>query len=168
MSQYSPVEPLTRLHDTSGFDCGSHESLNLWLKRHALQNQASGSSRTYVVQLDGQVVGYYSIAAGSVARESASLRAAQGQANHPVPVSLIGRLAIDRREQGKGLGQALLKDALLRIDSAADILGLRAVLVHAIDEHASAFYERFEFERCPDDELHLMLMMKDLRKLLKA
>ena len=168
MSQYSPVEPLTRLQDTSGFDCGSHESLNLWLKRHALQNQASGSSRTYAVQLDGQVVGYYSIAAGSVARESASLRAAQGQANHPVPVSLIGRLAIDRREQGKGLGQALLKDALLRIDGAADLLGIRAVLVHAIDEHARAFYERFEFERCPDDELHLMLMMKDLRKLLKA
>lgn len=164
MAELSQVELLNRTHDLSHFDCGRHESLNLWLRRHALQNQARDSARTYVVHRANIVVGYYSISAGSIARESASPRAAQGLARHPVPVALLGRLAVHREEQGGGLGAALLKDALLRIESAAEILGIRAVLVHAIDHQARAFYERFDFEPCPDDELHLMLLMKDLRR----
>lgn len=163
MAQLSQVEPLNRTHDLTRFDCGTHESLNLWLKKHALQNQANDSARTYVVHRANIVVGYYSIAAGSIARESASLRSARGLARHPVPIALLGRLAVHREEQGLGLGRALLKDALFRIERAADILGIRAVLVHAIDREARAFYERFDFEPCPDDELHLMLLMKDLR-----
>jgi GNAT superfamily N-acetyltransferase len=164
LSRLSPVEVLGRQHDLSQFDCGAHESLNLWLKKYALQNQANESARTYVVHRTNVVVGYYSISAGSIARASATPRAGQGLANHPIPVSLLGRLAVDKSEQGIGLGKALLKDALIRMERAADILGIRAVLVHAIDEPARAFYEKFDFEPCPDDDLHLMLLMKDLRK----
>lgn len=164
MAELSPVELLNRTHDLRHFDCGRHESLNLWLKKCALQNQANDSARTYMVHRANVVVGYYSIAAGSIARENATPRAMQGLARHPIPVALLGRLAVHREEQGAGLGAALFKDALLRIESAAEILGIRAVLVHAIDPQARAFYERFDFEPCPDDELHLMLLMKDLRR----
>jgi len=164
--ELSPVERLSKEHDVHEFDCGRHESLNLWLKRHALQNQSSDSSRTYVVHRANAVVGYYAISAGSIAREDAPSRTAKGQPN-PIPISLLGRLAVDKSEQGIGLGKALLKDALLRTERAADILGIRAVLVHAIDPQAKAFYEKFDFEPCPGDDLHLMLLMKDLRKQLK-
>ena len=164
----SPVEVLSKIHDLSGFDCGAHESLNHWLKKYALQNQANDSSRTYVVHRGNRVVGYYSISAGSISKERATGRAAHGLANHPIPVSLLGRLAVHKEEQGSGLGKALLKDALLRMERAADILGIRAVLVHAIDQQAREFYERFEFDSCPGDELHLMLLMKDLRRLLRT
>lgn len=167
MPQLSQVEPLTRTHDLTHFDCGAHESLNLWLRKYALQNQANDSARTYVVHRDNAVVGYYSISAGSIAGESATPRSVQGLARHPVPIALLGRLAVDRKEQGQGLGRALLKDALVRIERAADILGIRAVLVHAIDQEAREFYERFDFEPCPDDELHLMLQVKDLRRALR-
>lgn len=167
MAQLSQVEPLGRTHDLTQFDCGTHESLNLWLKKYALQNQANDSARTYVVHRAKVVVGYYSIAAGSIARESATPRSAQGLAGHPVPIALLGRLAVHREEQGLGLGRALLKDALFRIERAADVLGIRAVLVHAIDREARAFYKKFDFESCPDDELHLMLLMKDLRRELR-
>ena len=164
MAELSPVEVLSRIHDVSQFDCGTHESLNLWLKKYALQNQASDSAQTYVVHRSHAVVGYYSISAGSISRENATLRAGRGQANHPVPVALLGRLAVHKEEQGAGLGSALLKDALLRVEHAAYILGIRAILVHAIDQRARAFYEKFEFESCPDDELHMRLLMKDLRR----
>jgi GNAT superfamily N-acetyltransferase len=146
------------------FDCGAHESLNMWLRKYALQNQANDSARTYVVHRANIVVGYYSLSAGSISRESATPRSALGLARHPVPIALLGRLAIHREAQGVGLGTALLKDALLRVEHAADILGIRAVLVHAIDQKARAFYEKFDFESCPDDELHLMLLMKHLRR----
>lgn len=166
MPELSPVEALSKAHYVEPFDCGIHESLNLWLKRYALQNQSGDSSRTYVVHRANQVAGYYAISAGSISREEASRRAAKAQPD-PIPISLLGRLAVDKREQGAGLGKALLKDALLRIERAADILGIRAVLVHAIDPQARAFYEKFDFELCPGNDLHLMLLMKDLRNQLK-
>ncbi len=164
----SGIEPLSKTKDLSQFDCGKHESLNLWLKRFALQNQNSETARTYVVHRSNVVVAYYSISVGSVARESAPERIARGLAAHPVPVSLIARLAIDEREQGKGLGKALLKDALSRIAHAADIVGIRAVLVHAIDGDAAAFYKKFGFKESPIDKLHLMLLIKDLRASLQS
>lgn len=167
MPELSRVEALSKMHDLSRFDCGAHVSLNLWLKKYALQNQANDSARTYVVHRAHVVVGYYSISAGSILKESATLRAAQGLANHPIPIALLGRLAVHKEEQGTGLGKALLKDALVRMEQAADILGIRAVLVHAIDRQARGFYEKFDFEPCPDDELHMMLLMKDLRKELR-
>ncbi|MGA8529556.1 MAG: GNAT family N-acetyltransferase [Acidobacteriaceae bacterium] len=163
----SLVEPLARTHDCTQFDCGAHPSLNDWLKRFAWTNQQNETSRTYVVHRDNRVVGYYSIAAGSVLRESATDRIAKGLANHPVPVILLTRLAVDRSEQAKGLGKALLKDALKRIARAADIVGARAILVHAIDASAAEFYRRFDFDPSPVNELHLMLLMKDLRLLVR-
>ncbi|HEX4066173.1 MAG TPA: GNAT family N-acetyltransferase [Acidobacteriaceae bacterium] len=159
----SQVEPLSRLHDLSRFDCGIHPSLNDWLQRFAWPNQQNETSRTYVVHREQRVVGYYSIATGSVTRETAPTRIAKGLASHPVPVILLTRLAIDQSEQGQGLGAALLKDALVRIARAADIVGARAVLVHAIDEKAASFYRHFDFEPSPVNDLHLMLLMKDLR-----
>lgn len=168
MAPLSQIEPLSNAHDLSGFDCGTHESLNLWLKKYALQNQANDSARTYVVHREHRVVGYYAISAGSISKEQATGRAAHGLANHPIPISLLGRLAVHKNEQGNGIGRALLKDALIRIERAADILGIRAVLVHAIDQQAREFYERFDFDPCPEDELHLMLLMKDLRRFLRA
>lgn len=157
----SAVEKLSKTHDLSAFDCGN-ESLNTWLKRFALTNLQSDSAQTFVVHRGG-VVGYYSLTAGSVRPEEAPARVAKGLAKHPIGVILLARLAVDKREQGNGLGKALLKDALLRIMAAADTVGARAVLVHAIDEQARKFYERFGFERSPIDEFELMLLMKDLR-----
>jgi len=164
----SIVEPISESHDLSRFDCGGHESLNDWLKRFAITNQKNESARTYVVHRNGAVVGYYSISAGSVSVEDAPARIAKGLARHPVPVILLARLAVDKSEKGTGLGKALLKDALARIAQAADIVGARAVLVHAIDEPARKFYEHFDFEPSPVHELQLMLLMKDLRKALEG
>lgn len=156
------VEKLSKDHDLSVFDCGK-ESLNVWLKRWALANERADSSRTYVLHREGVVVGCYALSAGSVRPDEAPVRVAKGLARNPIGVILLARLALDRREHGKGLGAALLKDALLRVMSAADAVGARALLVHALDDEARAFYERFGFERSPVREYHLMLMMKDLR-----
>ena len=158
----SAVELLRREHDVSQFDCGKHASLTDWLKRFARMNQASGDTRTYVVHRNIRVVGYYALAPGSVSRMQATARARKA-APDPVPVVLLARLAVDRQEQRQGLGPALLKDALLRAYAGAEVIGGRAVLVHAIDEAAAAFYRKFGFESCPGLELHLMLLMKDLR-----
>jgi len=118
----SPVESLARSHDLSRFDCGSHASLNDWLKRFAWVSQQSETSRTYVVHRAGRVVAFYSIAAGSVRREDAPPRVSKGLASHPVPIILLTRLAVDITDQGAGLGKAMLKDALVRIAGAADIV----------------------------------------------
>ncbi|MGO9084911.1 MAG: GNAT family N-acetyltransferase [Candidatus Sulfotelmatobacter sp.] len=163
----SKVEAISESHDLSRFDCGGHESLNDWLKRFALTNEKNESARTYVVHRNGLVVGFYSISAGSVSVEEGPSRISKGLAMHPVPVILLARLAVDQDEKGTGLGKALLKDALARIAQAADIVGARAVLVHAIDEQAKKFYEHFDFEPSPIHELWLMLLMKDLRKALE-
>ncbi len=159
----SRVEPLARTHDISDFDCADHTSLSNWLKNFAWLNQQNETSRTYVVHRANRVVAYYSIAAGSTLREYAPIRVAKGLAGHPVPVIVLTRLAVDRTAQGKGLGKAMVKDALIRIAAAADIVGARAAMVHAIDAQAAAFYRNFDFVPCPDNDLHLMLLMKDLR-----
>lgn len=160
----SAIEAVDETHDLSRFDCGQHPSLNEWLRRYALLNQKSEAARTYVVHRSRVVVGYYSLAAGSVSKEEAPERVAKGLARHPIPVVLLARLAVDRTEQGRELGKALLKDALLRILRAAETVAVRAVLVHAIDRTAADFYKRFGFEASPVDEFHLMLLMKDLRR----
>jgi len=166
-AELSQVELLNSTHELLQFDCGKHPSLNDWLRRFALSNQRSDGSRTFVVHRSNRVVGYYSIAAGSVLREEAPTRIGKGLPNQPIPVAVLGRLAVDQSEQGTGLGSALLKDALSRISQAADSLAIRAVLVHAIDEDAARFYERFDFERSPAHPLHLLLLMKDLRNSLR-
>jgi len=155
-------EKLAKRHDLSQFDCG-RESLNEWLRKFALMNQAANSAQTYVIHRAGVVVGYYSLTAGSVRKTDVTARVAKGLAGHPIGVIILARLAVDKREQGAGLGKALLKDALLRICAAADIIGARAVLVHALDEDARRFYEKFDFEPSPVDPLQLLLLMKDLK-----
>ncbi|HXO35532.1 MAG TPA: GNAT family N-acetyltransferase [Candidatus Acidoferrales bacterium] len=163
----SKVQAISESQDVSRFDCGDHESLNDWLKRFALANERNESARTYVVHRNSLVVGYYSISAGSVSVEEAPARISKGPARHAIPVILLARLAVDKHEKGAGLGKALLKDALARIAQAADIVGARAVLIHAIDPQARTFYKHFDFETSPSHELHLMLLMKDLRKALQ-
>lgn len=160
---FSVVRKLDASHDVDAFDCGK-EPLDRFLKRYALVNQKAGSAQTYVVcRGERWVVGYYSLAVGAVDLSDAPVRVSKGLARHPIPVMLLARLAIDRSEQGKGLGKALLKDALLRTDQAAAIAGIRALLVHAKDDEARAWYERFDFEPSPTDPYHLFLLMKDLR-----
>ena len=159
----SAVETLSADHDHSNFDCGK-PALDSWLKRFALANQAAGASRTYVVHRSGRVVAYFALAAGSVEREAVPGRIAQGLARHPVPVVILARLAVDEREQGRGMGKMLLKDALLRIADAGDVIGVRAVLVHAKDEDARAFYQRFDFEPSPVDPLQMLLLAKDIKR----
>jgi len=163
----SAVEKLTKSHNVSFFDCGDQE-LNTWLQRYAFINLLNDSAQTYVVRRQKQVVGYYSLSAGSVRLEESPARIAKGLAKHPIGVILLARLALDKQEQWKGLGAALLKDAFSRISSAADTLGVRAVLVHAVNESAKRFYEHFGFESSPADPLTLMFLMKDLRALLNA
>lgn len=162
----SAVEKLTKDADLGGFDCGN-PTLNDWLKRFSLVNQQSDSSQTYVVCRNKGVVGYYSLTVGSVRPEESPARIAKGLARHPIGVILLARLAIDKQEQGTGLGKALLKDALIRIEAAADTVGVRAVLVHAIDQNARQFYEYFGFERSPVDPFQLLLLMKDIRMQLR-
>jgi GNAT superfamily N-acetyltransferase len=151
-------------HELAQFDCGT-ESLDVWLKRHALQAVGSGAARVFVIEdADlGRVVGYHAVSAASVARDEATARAARGMARHPVPAVLLARLAVDRSVQGHGLGAWLLRDATLRALSAAEELGIRVMLVHAIDDEAAAFYERFGFERSPTDRLNLQMLIKDIR-----
>jgi GNAT superfamily N-acetyltransferase len=154
-------------HDCSAFDCGA-PALNDYLRKYAIQNQQGHSARTYVATRGERVVGYYTLAAGSARREETTARVAKGLSRHPVPVVLLARLAVDRTEQGKGLGAGLLKDALLRAAQAADVIGCRAVLVHAKDDAAKKFHQKFGFEPSPVDELHLYLPMKDVKASLGA
>jgi GNAT superfamily N-acetyltransferase len=158
---------LTERHDVEGFDCG-YSALNTWLIRYALTNQRAGAARTFVVCEGDRVIGYYSLAAGGVDPADAPPRIRKGLARHPIPVMLLARLAVDGRHQGKGIGGALLRDATLRILNVADQIGVRAILVHAKDEKARAFYERFDFEPSPTDPLHLMLLIKDARRTVEA
>lgn len=162
---YESVRKLTPADSTEGFDCGQL-SLNQFLQRYALVNQKANSAQTYVCCLGAEVVGFYSLAVGSVDPEDAPARVVKGLARHPVPVMILARLAVDRDHQGKGLGKALLKDALLRTAQAADIAGIRCLLVHAKDEAARQWYESWEFEPSPTDPYHHFLMLKDLKALL--
>lgn len=166
-SGYSRVRKLAATDCVDVFDCGQ-TALNQFLQRHAFVNQKAGSAQTYVCCQGKVVVGFYSLAVGSVDPQAAPSRVMKGMARHPVPVMLLARLAVDKAHQCKGLGQALLKDALLRTAQAADIAGIRCLLVHAKDDAARRWYESWEFEPSPTDPYHLFLMLKDLRGLLNG
>lgn len=153
-----PPVPLSATHDFTDFDCGV-PILNDWLKRRALANQLSGASRTFVVTDDaGQVLGYYALAAGAVAHHDATGSIRRNMPD-PIPVMVVGRLAVDRRAQGMRLGGALLKDVLQRTLNVAQHAGVRALLVHALDESARQFYEHYGFQRSPSQPLLLMLRL---------
>jgi GNAT superfamily N-acetyltransferase len=161
---YRRPEPLTKSHVLEGFDCGS-PPLNEWLGRHALTSQSAGTARVFVTTEDSvRVVGYYALAAAQVEPVAATERLAKGQPRHrPIPVVLLARLAVDLDHQNRGVGTSLLQDSMLRAHQAADQIGLRAMLVHAKDDHARRWYEQYGFEPSPTDPLHLILLMKDLR-----
>jgi GNAT superfamily N-acetyltransferase len=154
-----PPQKLLSNHDVSQFDC-DEPVLNDWLRRHALQNQQSGASSTYVILDETRVTGYYSLAAGSVAREMTPSRVRRNVPD-PVPVVILGRLAVDRAFQGQGLGRALLRDAVLRVMQAADIIGVRAILVHALSDKARRFYEDSGFASSPINPLTLMITVAE-------
>ena len=160
--EISGPEKLEPDHDLSSFDSGS-PVLDDWLRRRALPNQESGASRAYVIRAGQRVIGYYALAAGAVAQAEATGRTRRNMPD-PIPVMVIGRLAIDSRYQGLGLGRALLRDAILRTMQAADIAGIRAILVHAISEEAKRFYERCGFRPSPVDPMTLMITLRDARQ----
>ena len=158
IGELSAPEKLNAAHNLSQFLCGEPE-LDDWLKRRALHNEESGASRTYVVCIGRQVVGYYALAAGAAAHRDAPGRVRRNMPD-PVPVMVIGRLAIDLKLQGRGVGSALLKDAVLRTVQAAEIAGIRAILVHAINESAKRFYERLGFMASPTNPMTLMITVR--------
>jgi GNAT superfamily N-acetyltransferase len=159
---YAAPAPLSEEHDCDGFDCG-HALLNDWLRRYAFQNQRANAARTFVVcrEQERRVICYYSLAVGVVDHTAASARVRKGLARHPIPVMVLARLAVDIRHQGIKIGRGLLKDAILRTLQAADIAGIRAIFVHAKDDRARGFYERFGFEPSPIHPLQLMMLIKD-------
>lgn len=158
------VEKLTRGHAVDAFDCGQ-EALNRFLVRYALANQQANASQTYVGLADDMVIGFHTLVVGEVAHADAPERLSKGLARHPVPVMLLARLAVSSRWQGRGVGVGLLRDAVIRTIRAADIAGIRALVVHAKDDEARNFYRRFDFQDSPTDPLHLFALMKDLRNL---
>lgn len=162
---YAAVRKLAATDQVDAFDCGQ-AALNQFLQRYALVNQKAGSAQTYVCCRDDVVVGFYSLVVGSVDPEAAPSRVMKGLARHPVPVMILARLAVDTQHQRKGLGQALLRDALLRTAQAADIAGIRCLLIHAKDDAARRWYESWEFEPSPSDPYHLFMMIKDINGLL--
>ncbi len=162
---YEPLRKLAASDNTDAFDCGQ-AALNQFLQRFALANQKANSAQTYVCCKDGAIAAYYSLAVGSVEPGNASPRVLQGLARHPVPVMILARLAVGLDHQGAGLGCALLRDALLRTTQAADIAGIRALLVHAKDDRARQWYLNWEFEPSATDPFHLFLLLKDLKAML--
>jgi len=166
MGLSSPV-PLDKSHDTGSFDCGV-EALNDYIRRYALLNHQNRSARTYVAMRESRLIGYYTLASGSVSRAEVPARVAQGLGNYPVPITLLARLAVDVSERGRGLGRGLLKDALLRAFQASEIVGSRAIVTHAKDESAKAFYGKFNFAPSPLNDLHLYLLMKDVKGTLES
>ena len=166
MIQLPRIEKLRREHNVDPFDCGQ-EALNRFLVRYAFHNQQAGASQTYVALLDDDVVGFYSLVAAQVEYPDAPERLGKGLARHPIPLMLLARLAVAAAWHGKGLGAGLLKDAMLRTLHAADIAGIRALAVHAKDEGARAFYERFDFVPSPVDPYHLFILLKDIRAILR-
>jgi GNAT superfamily N-acetyltransferase len=154
-------EPLTTEHVLDGFDCGV-ASLDDWLHKRALPNQTSGASRTFVTCETGRVVAYYALAASAIATESAPGRFRRNMPD-PIPVVVLGRLAIARSHQGQGLGRSMFQDAAKRIVQTADTIGIRGLLVHAMSDEAKAFYLQLGLNPSPLEPMTLMVTMADLK-----
>jgi GNAT superfamily N-acetyltransferase len=159
-----PPEKLSAAHDLSEFHSGE-PALDDWLRRRAKQNEASGASWTYVVSTRRKVVGYYTLAVGAIAHVEAAGRIRRNMPD-PVPVMVLGRLAVDKTVHGLGVGTGLLRDAVLRTVQAAEIAGIRAILVHAISEVAKRFYEKYGFIASPVDPLTVMITVAEAVKII--
>ncbi len=151
-------------HDVAAFDCGN-ELLNRWLARYAGQSERRDAARTFVAAGPGRaVLGYYTLLAGQLQHEAATAVVRKGQSQHfPIPVAILARLAVDASHQRKGLGARLLADALSRVQLASAQVAVRAVVVHAIDDQAAGFYERFGFRALTAAPRTLMVTLSDLR-----
>lgn len=154
-------EPLTAHHDVQSFASGVG-SLDHWLKHRALKNQTTGASRTFVAYDDRRVLAYYALASSAVTIDAAAGRFRRNMPD-PIPVVVLGRLAVDQSLQGKGVGRALVRDAGLRVIQAADTIGIRGMIVNALSAEAKAFYERIGFEPSPLDPMTLMVTLADLK-----
>jgi len=158
----SAPEPLAPQHQIGDFSSGV-ASLDEWLKRRALANQASGATRTFVVCDADKIIGYYALASGAV-----NVAATPGHFRRnmpdPIPVVVLARLAVDQAHQGRGLGRALLRDGARRVLHAADAIGIRGILVHAISTEAKAFYLGIGFDPSPIEPMTLMISLSDVRK----
>ena len=157
----TPPETLSSQHSCSDFSCGI-ASLDDWLKRRAYTNQISGATRTFVICVDNRVVGYYALASGAISVQSALGKFRRNMPD-PIPVVILARLAIDSSYQSQGLGRALFRDAALRVVQAADTIGIRGIIVHAISEEAKDFYLALGFILSPLEPMTLMITLNDLR-----
>lgn len=157
----APPEPLNATHRLSDFDSGV-DSLNDWLRRRALANQTSGASRTFVLCERGEVVGYYALASSAISASSAPGRFRRNMPN-PIPVVVLARLAVANSHQGRGIGRALFQDAARRIINAADAIGIRGMIVHALSEEAKNFYLRLGLVPAPAEPMTLMASVADLK-----
>jgi GNAT superfamily N-acetyltransferase len=161
VSRLLPPEPLADHHECVEFCCGE-ASLDDWLKRRARANQVSGASRTYVVCEDKRVIGYYALASGVVTVENAPGRFRRNMPN-PIPVAVLARLAVDRNWQGQGIGRALFRDAARRVAHAADAIGIRGIVVHALSDEARNFYLALGFDPSPHQPMTLMVTLTDVK-----
>jgi len=166
MSEKPRIAKLAQHHDAAGFDCGT-AALNNFIRLYAWPGQRANISQTYVAAVEEAIVGYHTLVVGQVSYEDAPERLAKGLPRHPIPVLLLARLAIDRRWQGKGLGAALVADAIRRTLQVADIAGVRALLVHAKDHTAKSFYAHLGFEPFPGEPLVLYRLLKDIRAMVE-
>lgn len=154
-------EPLGTHHTIEAFHSGV-DTLDTWLKQRALKNQLSGASRTFVACEGSRVLAYYALAASAVEHAAVSGRFQRNMPN-PIPMVVLGRLAVDESLQGGGVGRALVQDAARRVISAADVIGVRGILVRALSSEAKAFYEHAGFDPSPNDPLLLMITLADLK-----
>jgi GNAT superfamily N-acetyltransferase len=157
----SPPDPLSDDHQTDTFD-SSEPALDDWLRRRALANQVSGASRSYVVCEGNRVIAYYALASGAIAQGGVPGKFRRNMPD-PIPVVVLARLAIDRNYQGHGLGRGLFRDAARRIAHAADTIGIRGIVVHAISEDARRFYIALGFDPCPAAAMTLVVTLRDIR-----
>lgn len=164
MLQFSSPTPLSAEHDLKHFNSGE-PSLDEWLKKRALKNQVAGASRCFVLCHHKKVVGYYSLSAGAINHESAP-KSMRRNMPDPLPVLLLGRLAIDKNYHNQGLGSALLRDAMVRAVNVAEHTGLFAILVHALSEQAKRFYLSRGFVESPLQTMTLMMTLQTIRSIL--
>jgi GNAT superfamily N-acetyltransferase len=158
-------EPLNKDHSLTDFN-SNYPELDEWLKKYAFQAKMSGSATTFIVADNNLVVGFYSLTVGAVEADEVSERIKKGMSKYPIPVVILARLAVFHTYQGKGIGKAMLKDAISKTLKIAEQGGVRALLVHAIDEKSETFYKRFGFEPSPIRENQLLLLLKDAKKVI--
>ncbi|TAK74502.1 MAG: N-acetyltransferase [Gammaproteobacteria bacterium] len=164
MLNLSPPTPISANHEISNFDSGE-SSLDDWLKKRALKNQVSGASRCFVISNHKEVIGYYSLSAGAISHETTPKTMRRNMPD-PLPVLLLGRLAIDKKYHNQGLGNALLRDAMIRAVSVAGDAGVFAILVHALSEQAKRFYISRGFIESPLQPMTLIMTLETVRSIL--